>query len=62
MVRLAQANAKDCKQALDAGAGGVIVPMIESAEQLKFIKAKSSWPPVGTRELHTQEQIFWRHL
>ena len=46
------------KQALDAGAGGVIVPMIESAEQLKFIKAKSSWPPVEPEELHTQEQIF----
>ena len=28
MARLAQGNSKDCKQALDAGAGGVIVPMV----------------------------------
>ena len=29
LARLAQAHPKDCKQALDAGAGGVIVPMVE---------------------------------
>src|SRR5215469_1314132 len=34
LARLAQAHPKDCKQALDAGVGGVIVPMIDSAEQL----------------------------
>ena len=39
LARLAQANAKDCKQALDAGAGGIIIPMIESAKQLKSVKA-----------------------
>ena len=33
LVRLAQGNIKDCKQALDAGAGGIIVPMVETAEQ-----------------------------
>ena len=59
LVRLAQANAKDCKQALDAGAGGVIVPMIESAEQLKFIKAQSSWPPIGARGVaYTRANLF----
>src|SRR5579872_141578 len=34
LARLAQASPRDCKQALDAGAGGVILPMIESAAQL----------------------------
>ncbi len=34
LARLAEGQMKDCKQALDAGAGGVIVPMVESAEHL----------------------------
>lgn len=49
LVRLAQGHIKDCKQALDAGAAGVIVPMVESAEQLQKVKAACSWPPAGTR-------------
>ena len=35
LVRLSQAHPKDCKRSLDAGAGGVILPMVENAEQLK---------------------------
>ena len=38
LARLARGHFKDCKQALDAGAGGVIVPMIKSAQQLKEIR------------------------
>jgi len=49
LVRLAQQNANDCKQALDAGAGGVIVPMVESAGQIVLMREASSWPPSGTR-------------
>lgn len=49
LVRLAQGHVKDCKQALDAGAGGVIVPMVESAEELQMIKDACCWPPAGTR-------------
>jgi 2-dehydro-3-deoxyglucarate aldolase len=49
LVRLAQGHSKDCKQALDAGAGGVIIPMIESAEQLEMIQQACSWPPSGKR-------------
>lgn len=49
LVRLAQGHAKDCKQALDAGAGGVIIPMIESSSQLKEIRDACCWPPTGTR-------------
>jgi len=32
LVRLAEGESKDCKEALDAGAGGVIVPMVTTAE------------------------------
>jgi 2-dehydro-3-deoxyglucarate aldolase len=49
LVRLAQGHSKDCKQALDAGAGGVIVPMVESAEQLRAVRDACCWPPVGNR-------------
>ena len=49
LVRLAQGHPKDCKQALDAGAGGVIVPMVESAEQLKMVRDACCWPPTGNR-------------
>jgi len=49
LARLADSHPKDCKQALDAGAGGIIAPMIESAEQVKFIRDACCWPPAGTR-------------
>ena len=49
LARLAQGLPKDCKQALDAGAGGVIVPMVESAQQLKVVKDACCWPSAGSR-------------
>lgn len=49
LARIAQSEPKDCKQALDAGAGGLIVPMVESAEQLQNVINYASWPPKGTR-------------
>ena len=49
LARIAEGQVKDCKQVLDAGAGGVIVPMIETAEQLREIKDACCWPPVGSR-------------
>jgi 2-dehydro-3-deoxyglucarate aldolase len=49
LVRLAHGQPKDCKHALDAGAGGVIVPMVESAEQLIAVRNACRWPPSGTR-------------
>jgi 2-dehydro-3-deoxyglucarate aldolase len=49
LVRLARGDAKECKQVLDAGAGGVIVPMVETGEQLIEVRNASCWPPAGTR-------------
>jgi len=49
LARLAQGHPKDCKQALDAGAGGVIIPMVESAKQLEIVKSACQWPPEGNR-------------
>jgi 2-dehydro-3-deoxyglucarate aldolase len=49
LARLAEGSLQNCKQALDAGAGGVIVPCIESAEQLEKISNACRWPPAGNR-------------
>lgn len=49
LVRLAEGSAKDCKQALDAGSAGVIVPMVESADQLHAVRDACRWPPAGNR-------------
>jgi len=49
LARVAQAETKDCKQVLDAGAGGVIVPMVESAVQLESVRDAVRWPPAGKR-------------
>lgn len=49
LVRLIEGNPRACKQALDAGAAGVIVPMIESAAQLQDVAVACRWPPAGRR-------------
>ena len=52
LVRLVEGTTKECKQALDAGAGGVIIPMVESAKQLENVRSACSWPP-------TVERVGW---
>jgi 2-dehydro-3-deoxyglucarate aldolase len=49
LARIAQGEEKDCKQVLDAGAGGVIVPMVENARQLQKVSDIIKWPPAGSR-------------
>lgn len=49
IVRLAQGTLINCKTALDSGAGGIIIPMIENAKQLIDCIQWSSWPPRGIR-------------
>jgi 2-dehydro-3-deoxyglucarate aldolase len=63
MARLAQGQMKDCKDALDAGAGGVIIPMVESAEQLARVVNSCCWPPVGTRGVgFSRANLFGKHF
>lgn len=63
LVRLAQGMTKDCKQALDAGAGGVIVPMVESAEQLIAVRDACRWPPAGLRGVgFSRANLFGKHF
>lgn len=63
LARLAQGHTKDCKQALDAGAGGIIVPLIECAEQLIQIRDACRWPPAGTRGVgFSRANLFGKHF
>lgn len=48
-VRLLDSSANSCKQALDAGALGVILPNIRSQTELKNAVEYCCWPPKGSR-------------
>ena len=63
LVRLVEGNPIECKQALDAGAGGVIVPMVETAEQLISVRNACRWPPNGTRGVgFSRANLFGKHF
>lgn len=63
LVRLAHGHPKDCKLALDAGAGGVIVPMVETAAQLTDARDACRWPPAGTRGVgFSRANLFGKHF
>lgn len=63
LARIAQGAPKDCKQALDAGAGGVIVPMIENADQLVRVRDACRWPPAGKRGVgFSRANLFGKHF
>ena len=49
IARIAEGTLSNCKQALDAGAGGLIIPMITEANQLEQVINWSCWPPKGRR-------------
>ncbi|MBV9076755.1 MAG: cyclase family protein, partial [Methylobacteriaceae bacterium] len=49
LVRTADASAAELGRALDAGAEGVIVPLVETAAEAAEIVAACRFPPAGTR-------------
>src|SRR5205809_2714736 len=49
LVRIAELNSGLIKRALDIGADGVVVPWIETAEQLKQAVSYSLYPEEGVR-------------
>lgn len=48
-VRVAQASLENLKKALDAGAYGVLAPMINTADEARQVVAWSKFPPAGVR-------------
>lgn len=49
LVRIAQASLENVKQALDAGAHGVIAPMINTRKEAECVVSWSKFPPAGQR-------------
>jgi 4-hydroxy-2-oxoheptanedioate aldolase len=51
IVRVPEGNHRDIKRALDAGAWGIVAPMVDTVEQAQEIIAAAKFPPVGRRSL-----------
>jgi 2-keto-3-deoxy-L-rhamnonate aldolase RhmA len=49
LVRVAHCDTVEIRQALDVGAQGVIVPLVETAEQARQAVAAAKYPPQGVR-------------
>src|SRR5258707_15552448 len=59
LVRIAELNAGLIKRALDIGADGVVVPWVETAEQLKQAVAFATYPPEGVRGIGAERATGW---
>src|SRR3954463_2138783 len=59
LVRVAELNAGLIKRALDIGADGVVIPWIETAEQLKQAVAFANFPPEGMRGIGAERATGW---
>ena len=49
LARVASHQIEECRRALDAGVGGVIVPGVEKRSVLENIRDACCWPPAGIR-------------
>jgi 2-keto-3-deoxy-L-rhamnonate aldolase RhmA/quercetin dioxygenase-like cupin family protein len=59
LVRLAELNGGLIKRALDVGADGVVIPWMESAEQLRTAVEWASYPPKGRRGIGAERATCW---
>ena len=59
LVRVAELNLGLIKRALDIGADGVVVPWVESAEQLRQAVAFAHYPPDGLRGIGAERATCW---
>ena len=63
LARISEGTLTNCKQALDAGAGGLIIPMILDEKQLKEIISWCCWPPKGVRGVgYSRANLFGKHF
>ena len=49
VVRLSQASSENIKSALDAGAAGILAPMVNTGEQAAQVVSWAKLPPIGSR-------------
>lgn len=59
LVRIAELNGGLIKRALDIGADGIVVPWMESAEQLKQAVAFAQYPTEGLRGIGAERATCW---
>lgn len=59
LVRIAELNCGVIKRVLDIGADGVVIPWVETAEQLKQALAFSKYPPEGVRGIGAERATGW---
>jgi 2-keto-3-deoxy-L-rhamnonate aldolase RhmA/quercetin dioxygenase-like cupin family protein len=59
LVRIAELNAGLIKRALDIGADGVVVPWIETPDQLRHAVACAHYPPHGLRGIGAERATCW---
>src|SRR5581483_4344505 len=59
LVRIAELSLGLIKRALDIGADGIVVPWVESAEQLKEAVRYALYPPQGLRGIGGERATCW---
>jgi 2-keto-3-deoxy-L-rhamnonate aldolase RhmA/quercetin dioxygenase-like cupin family protein len=59
LVRITELNIGQIKRALDIGADGIVVPWIETAEQLRQAVAFAHYPPDGLRGMGGERATCW---
>ena len=59
LVRVAERSTALCKRALDIGADGVVVPWVETAEQLQEAVSDCRYPPAGRRGIGGERATVW---
>jgi 2-keto-3-deoxy-L-rhamnonate aldolase RhmA len=59
LVRIAELNAGLIKRVLDIGADGVVIPWVETAQQLKQAVAFAMYPPEGVRGIGAERATAW---
>ena len=59
LVRIAERNTALTKRALDIGADGIVVPMVETVEQLQEALRDCWYPPEGRRGIGGERATAW---
>jgi 2-keto-3-deoxy-L-rhamnonate aldolase RhmA/quercetin dioxygenase-like cupin family protein len=59
LVRLAERSTSLTKRALDIGADGVVIPWVETAEELKEAIRDCHYPPAGRRGIGGERATAW---
>jgi 2-keto-3-deoxy-L-rhamnonate aldolase RhmA/quercetin dioxygenase-like cupin family protein len=59
LVRLTEQNISLVKRALDIGADGVVIPWMETAEQLREAVSFAHYPPAGMRGIGAERATAW---